>query len=94
MRLSSAALRAFQQNVMEYYDPTHIAAGEIAQELWKTMREVAPRLADTPPAEWTVALESVLLTRPPASGDAATTVTSVYMDDGLTAGWLVGRSSC
>ena len=25
------ALRAFQQNVMEYYDPTHIAAGEIAQ---------------------------------------------------------------
>jgi cytochrome c-type biogenesis protein CcmE len=28
---AALALRAFQQNVMEYYDPTHIAAGEIAQ---------------------------------------------------------------
>jgi len=28
---AALALRAFQQNVMEYYDPTHIVAGEIAQ---------------------------------------------------------------
>jgi len=28
---AALALRAFQQNVMEYYDPTHIAAGEIMQ---------------------------------------------------------------
>jgi cytochrome c-type biogenesis protein CcmE len=28
---AALALRAFQQNVMEYYDPTHIAAGEITQ---------------------------------------------------------------
>jgi cytochrome c-type biogenesis protein CcmE len=26
---AALALRAFQQNVMEYYDPTHIAAGQI-----------------------------------------------------------------
>jgi cytochrome c-type biogenesis protein CcmE len=26
---TALALRAFQQNVMEYYDPTHIAAGEV-----------------------------------------------------------------
>jgi cytochrome c-type biogenesis protein CcmE len=28
---ATLALRAFQQNVMEYYDPTHIAAGEVQQ---------------------------------------------------------------
>ena len=28
---AALALRAFQQNVMEYYDPTHIAAGQIAR---------------------------------------------------------------
>jgi cytochrome c-type biogenesis protein CcmE len=29
---TALALRAFQQNVMEYYDPSHIAAGEVQRD--------------------------------------------------------------
>ena len=47
-----------------------------------------PRLASECDAEWTTALEDALRVRPRA-GRAAIPTTSVYMDDGLTAGWLV-----
>ena len=64
-------------------------ASEVARGLWAAMRDLAPRLADTPSGEWITALDGVLRVRPPAAGGAAIPATSVYMDDGLTAGWLV-----
>jgi hypothetical protein len=63
-------------------------AGEVERRLWRAMRDVAPRLPVGPPAEWTAALGDALRTRP-AAARVAVPATSIYMDDGLTAGWLV-----
>jgi len=64
-------------------------APTVADGLWRAMRDVAPRLAATPAAEWEATLGEVLRVRPPLAGCSAKPAATVYMDDGLTAGWLV-----
>ncbi len=61
----------------------------VVDRLWRAMRDVAPSLEAAPAAEWRAALDEVLRVRPPPSGCSAKPAATVYMDDGLTAGWLV-----